>query len=106
MSCRFYYKILTRPDFLTLQRELIFKGNAKDHKSGFIHMCSSLEQCDKVLKRSYDSIPVYILGLQFKRHVNIVTEKASDGDFYPHLYGEIMISDVSTSREHPHLHDQ
>lgn len=91
---QYYYKILTPSEAEKFRREDIFHGTSKDLESGFIHMSNSMEQCQKVVERSYKDVPVHILTLSFKRHVNIISERASDGDRYPHLYGIMRYSDV------------
>lgn len=93
-KAKFYYKILTPKQAEEFRQDRIYHGNQKDLTDGFIHLCNTIEQCNRVRERSYKDKSVHILTLQFKRHVNIISERASDGDRYPHLYGLLRSDDV------------
>jgi uncharacterized protein (DUF952 family) len=59
-------------------------------KEGFIH-CSKKEQLKGVLERFFKNVDeVYLLKISAtKLTAQLKVEKASNGDFFPHVYGKI-----------------
>jgi len=59
-------------------------------KEGFIH-CSKENQLDGVLKRFFkDEDKVVLLTIDSNKIIaELKLEQASNGDFFPHIYGEI-----------------
>lgn len=66
----------------------IFKGNEKDIKSGFIHLCANFEQLEIVIKKYYLDKCITIVQIDNNLIKNYLKFEyvASMNDHYPHLY--------------------
>lgn len=78
------------------QLEKVFRGSAKDQAAGFIHFCARREDCDRVHKKYFAKEKAFLLTADLP---NVVLERASDGNLYPHLYGVLPWEAVVECRE-------
>ena len=87
------YKIMTETQYLEFKTKTTYNGNPHDIRDGFIHMARS-HQLERVVDKYYPERPVYLVN--FSEHSfgkNLAYEKASNGDFYPHLFGRALVWD-------------
>lgn len=84
------YKILTQDEFKQFKKEQIFKGTLLDLKDGYIHMSKNIEQVNRVKNKYYKDSQVILLHINANMIPNLVYEKISNGDTYPHLYEELL----------------
>ncbi len=84
------YKVFTIQDWNKFEAEKIYHGSAHDQRDGFIHL-SEEHQLDFVLKSFYHQESSVIIAqfgsTKFKQEIK--WEEASNGDKFPHLYGEL-----------------
>lgn len=87
-----YIDIETGP----LQNLNMFNGNAKDIRSGFIHMCGNIEQIHGIIKKHYlNTCPTVIQLDNRLMYPNVKFEHSdSMGDTYPHMYSALSKSHV------------
>lgn len=91
------YKILLPAEWAEFNAQGKFLGNATDRKDGFIHF-SARDQVDWVLDSFYKNTDtVYIVefkAVTFGAHLK--WERASTGEFFPHVHGmALKRSDVT-----------
>jgi uncharacterized protein (DUF952 family) len=89
------YKIMLGGELSILKNLGRFEGTAADLDEGFIHL-SSPSQIDRVVKKYYSEVvDVYIVAVAIDTlGENIKWEEASNGQIYPHLYGDLELSSV------------
>lgn len=78
------YKILTLSEYLQFNRDGFYQGNDRDIKDGYIHMCSTLKQTERLIKKYYSNTSFVILNLNFTDDEVVYEE--SNGEIYPHYY--------------------
>lgn len=85
------YKLLTSEELRLFQETNEFHGTDLDKRDGFIHMSSTAEQYNRVLKKYYAGIsPVHLVHIRLAQLDNLKFEKISNGDIYPHQYGKLV----------------
>ena len=66
----------------------------KDKKDGYIHF-SGQDQVASTLKKYYSGIEnLILLKVETLKLDHLVWEQASDGNFFPHLYSSLDLSNV------------
>jgi uncharacterized protein (DUF952 family) len=88
------YKILTVTEFEKFAKDKVFIGTPLDIKDGYIHMSSTKEQMERVKQKYYKDQKIYLLEIDLDKLNNVKFEPISNGDIYPHLYGDLKIDDV------------
>jgi uncharacterized protein (DUF952 family) len=69
-------------------------GSSKDIQDGYIHF-SGQEQVASTLKKYYSGIDnLILLKVETLKLDHLVWEQASDGNFFPHLYSSLHLSNV------------
>lgn len=84
------YKIIDSASWQRAEESGLFKGNEDDARDGFIHL-STAPQVARVLKKFFAGqsdllvieIPLELIEDQVR------FEEASDGQLYPHIYGDL-----------------
>lgn len=85
------YKLLTSEELQLFQETGQFAGTPLDIKDGYIHMSSNAEQYNRVLKKYYAGVsPVHLVHIRLSQLENLKFEKISNGDIYPHQYGNLF----------------
>ncbi len=85
------FKVLTNAEWSAFKESGLFAGNAADIKDGYIHLAKKT-QLERVVQKHYKGVkalwliefagPEFLSGLSW--------EPASNGDHYPHLYGDVL----------------
>lgn len=90
------YKIMSVDEYKKFESSGIFEGTELDKKDGYIHMCQSKEQVQKVLDKFYqDEVSVYKLLIDPLTLKNLKFEASKSGtEIYPHEYGSLNINSV------------
>lgn len=88
------YKILTLPEADSFLADGSTRGSPLDIKDGYIHMCSTHSQVERVLNKYYSGTDVRIATISLEGLENVKFEPISNGDLYPHLYGVLPYSSV------------
>ena len=74
-------------------------GSSKDIQDGYIHF-SGQEQVASTLKKYYSGIDnLILLKVETLKLDHLVWEQASDGNFFPHLYSSLHLSNVVNEYE-------
>lgn len=94
----FTFKIINELDHQLFQECEKFEGNEKDLIDGFIHMCSTQEQVNKIIQKRYLHQLIRIYELFFDD--DIIKMENVNGEDYPHLYDRpILIENVVSISE-------
>ena len=99
MKIDYIYKICTKYEWDEFRQKMSWKGSNKDIEDGYIHL-SNREQVNKTLKR-YFSNQEYLILLTIKTNTlkNLIWEKSSSGENFPHLYSNLLLENVLDSKE-------
>ena len=99
MKVEYVYKICTKDEWNTFKENKFWKGSKNDIEDGFIHL-SNKEQVNKTLKRYYSNQKnLILLIIKTDTLKNIIWEKSTNGDKFPHLYSDLNIECVLDSKE-------
>ncbi|MDC0216017.1 DUF952 domain-containing protein [Candidatus Pelagibacter sp.] len=94
MNLEFVYKICKISDWLEAKKDKKFIGTAKDKSDGYIHF-SSLDQVESTLAKYYlNEKELILLKIKTLNLDNLIWEQSSDGNFFPHLYSTLDITNV------------
>ena len=94
MNLKHIYKILNKEDLKKAKSSGVYSGSSKDIEDGYIHF-SSQEQVDGTLKKYYsDEKNLILLKVETLNLDHLVWEQASDGNFFPHLYSSLDLTNV------------
>ena len=94
MNLKHIYKILNKEDLKKAKSNGAYSGSSKDIEDGYIHF-SSQEQVEGTLKKYYsDEKNLILLKVETLKLDHLVWEQASDGNFFPHLYSSLDLSNV------------
>lgn len=88
------YKILLKSELEQFDQTKEFVGSNMDKKDGYIHMCSTLSQIDRVKGKYYKDVETYLLQIDSSKLDNLKYETISNGDIYPHQYGKLLWDQV------------
>ena len=97
------YKILTEPEWMTLQQKGRFRGSDTDLRDGFIHLSTRL-QVSGVIERYFAGVrPLYVAEFSDPAMIQSLKWEASDSnDIYPHLYtADLYANDVTSVEKIP-----
>ena len=100
MTANKVYKILTQDQWNVLETTGSFKGAPIDIQDGYIHLSTSV-QVERVKNKYFADIrPLYIVEFSDEEmFARLKWEKASNGDDFPHLYGESLQKSLVTNVE-------
>jgi uncharacterized protein (DUF952 family) len=90
------WKIVEDTMWQTIQKEGSWTGAPVDHADGFIHL-STHDQAAGTLAKHFTARPgLVLLGIRVDRlpAAQLRWEVSRGGDLFPHLYGELMASQV------------
>ena len=94
MNLKFIYKICKVSDWLEAKKNKKFIGTDKDKSDGYIHF-SSIDQVKSTLEKYYSNEKeLILLKVKTINLESLLWEQASDGNFFPHLYSTLDISNV------------
>ena len=94
MNLKHIYKILNKEDLKKAKSNGAYSGSSKDIEDGYIHF-SSQEQVESTLKKYYsDEKNLILLKVETLNLDHLVWEQASDGNFFPHLYSSLDLTNV------------
>ena len=94
MNLKHIYKILDKEDLKKAKSNGAYSGSSKDIEDGYIHF-SSQEQVERTLKKYYsDEKNLILLKVETLNLDHLVWEQASDGNFFPHLYSSLDLTNV------------
>ncbi len=94
MNLKYIYKIIDYDELKKAKLSGKYLGSSKDVQDGFIHF-SGQEQVASTLKKYYSGIKnLTLLKVETLKLDHLVWEQASDGNFFPHLYSELDLSNV------------
>ena len=84
---------------IILNKKKSWQGSKNDIEDGFIHL-SDREQVNKTLKRYFlNQKNLILLILKTDSLSNLIWEKSTNGEKFPHLYSNLHIDSVLDSRE-------
>jgi len=94
VNLKHIYKII---DYIELEKAKLsgeYLGSSKDIQDGYIHF-SGQDQVASTLKKYYSGIEnLILLKVETLKLEHLVWEQASDGNFFPHLYSPLDLSNV------------
>ena len=94
MNLKYIYKIIDYEELKKAKLSGKYLGSTKDAQDGFIHF-SGQEQVASTLKKYFSGIKnLTLLKVETLKLDHLVWEQASDGNFFPHLYSELDLSNV------------
>ena len=89
MEFKFVYKICSKSEWLVSKQNKKFIGTKKDIEDGFIHFSDKSQIKDTLNKYFSKKDGLILLKIETVNLDNLVWEKASDGDVFPHLYSTL-----------------
>ena len=94
MNLKHIYKIIENDELKKAKLLGEYLGSSKDIQDGYIHF-SGQEQVASTLKKYYSEIDnLILLKVETLKLDHLVWEQASDGNFFPHLYSPLNLSNV------------
>tara|TARA_Y100000816_G_C25659559_1_gene350220 strand:- start:139 stop:462 length:324 start_codon:yes stop_codon:yes gene_type:complete len=99
MRIDYLYKICTKKEWVFFKKKKSWQGSDNDIKDGFIHL-SSREQVNQTLKRYFkNQTNLILLILKTENLNNLIWEKSTNGQEFPHLYSNLKIENIIDSKE-------
>ena len=94
MNLKHIYKIIDVDEWQKVKQSETYSGSSKDIEDGYIHF-SGQDQVASTLKKYYSGIEnLILLKVETLKLDHLVWEQASDGNFFPHLYSSLDLSNV------------
>ena len=94
MNLKYIYKIIGNDELQKAKLLGKYLGSSKDIQDGYIHF-SGQDQVASTLKKYYSGIDnLILLKVETLKLDHLVWEQASDGNFFPHLYSSLDLSNV------------
>ena len=91
---KFIYKICKITEWSRAKKKGKFSGTKKDIGDGFIHF-SNKSQVKSTLKKYFKNIDnLILLKVNTTKLDNLIYEKSSDDNFFPHLYSHLPFKNV------------
>ena len=98
------FKVLTAEQWVAFARDGVFKGAPVDLADGYIHL-STADQLDVTIARHFAGQSRLVVA-----EVDLVAfgdairwEASRGGALFPHLYGDLLMTAVVGSAQHPTL---
>jgi len=99
VNLKHVYKIIGNDELQKAKLSGKYLGSAKDIQDGYIHF-SGQDQVASTLKKYYSGIEnLVLLKVETHKLDHLVWEQASDGNFFPHLYSPLDLSNVVNEYE-------
>ena len=99
MNLKHIYKIIDKEELKKAKLSGGYLGSSKDIQDGYIHF-SGQDQVASTLKKYYSGIDnLVLLKVETLKLDHLVWEQASDGNFFPHLYSPLSLSNVVNEYE-------
>ncbi len=94
MNLKYIYKIIEYNELKEAKLSGVYRGSSKDIQDGYIHF-SGQEQVASTLKKYYSGTKnLILLKVETLKLDHLVWEQASDGNFFPHLYSPLDLSNL------------
>ena len=94
MNLKHIYKIIDNIELEKAKLSGEYLGSSKDIQDGYIHF-SGQDQVQSTLIKYYSGIEnLILLKVETLKLEHLVWEQASDGNFFPHLYSPLDLSNV------------
>ena len=94
MSSKYIYKILHSEELRKAKSLEVYSGSSKDIEDGFIHF-SNKDQVEGTLKKYYtNQKDLILLKVDTSKLDQLIWEKASNGNLFPHLYSKLKFSNI------------
>ena len=94
MNLKFVYKIINNDELQKAKLSGTYSGSSKDIEDGYIHF-SGQDQVKGTLEKYYKGEQnLILLKIETLNLDHLVWEQASDGNFFPHLYSSLDLSNV------------
>ena len=94
MNLKFIYKIINIDELKKVKSSGVYSGSSKDIQDGYIHF-SGQDQVEGTLQKYYKGEQnLTLLKIETLNLDHLVWEQASDGNFFPHLYSSLDLSNV------------
>ena len=95
----YVYKICTKQEWDILKQKKSWNGSKSDIEDGFIHL-SNREQVNQTLKKYYmGEKNLFLLIIKVDTLKELVWEKSTNGEKFPHLYSKLDLESVIDSKE-------
>ena len=99
MNLKHIYKIIGNEELKKAKLSGEYLGSSKDIQDGYIHF-SGQDQVASTLKKYCSGIGnLILLKVETLKLDHLVWEQASDGNFFPHLYSPLNLSNVINEYE-------
>ena len=99
MNLKYIYKIIDNDELKKAKLSGQYSGSSKDIQDGYIHF-SGQEQVLSTLKKYYPGMKnLTLLKVETLKLDHLIWEQASDGNFFPHLYSPLNLSNVINEYE-------
>ena len=99
MRIDYVYKICTKKEWEFFKEKKTWQGSNKDIDDGFIHL-SDREQVNQTLKRYFSNQKnLVLLILKTDTLTNLIWEKSTNNEKYPHLYSNLVLENVLDCKE-------
>ena len=95
MNLKFVYKIINNDELKKAKLSGSYSGSSKDIEGGYIHF-SGQDQVEGTLQKFFKGQQnLILLKVETLNLDHLVWEQASDGNFFPHLYSPIELSNIT-----------
>ena len=99
MRIDYVYKICTKKEWYNFKQKKFWNGSNKDTEDGYIHL-SNRAQINQTLKRYFSNEKnLILLTLKTNTLENLIWEKSSNGENFPHLYSNLKLENVLDNKE-------
>ena len=91
---KFIYKICSKPEWLSFEKNLFFSGSKQDIIDGYIHFSEKNQVKSTLNKHYFKKNKLILLKVDTAKLENLVWEKSTEGELFPHLYSYLNLKDV------------
>ena len=99
MNLKFVYKIINHDELQKAKLSGTYSGSSKDIEDGYIHF-SGQDQVMGTLEKYYKGKQnLILLKIETLNLDHLVWEQASDGNFFPHLYSSLDLTNIADEYE-------
>lgn len=94
---KFIYKICSKPEWLSFEKNLFFSGSKQDIIDGYIHFSEKNQVKSTLNKHYFKKNKLILLKVDTAKLENLVWEKSAEGVLFPHLYSRLNLQDVKNN---------
>ena len=99
MNLKFVYKIINNDELKKAKLSGTYSGSFKDIEDGYIHF-SGQDQVEGTIRKYFEGQQnLILLKIETLNLDHLVWEQASDGNFFPHLYSSLDLTNVAHEYE-------